>query len=49
MKASKTPWLIGLALLALAALHACAVTGVDVGGSVGVGYDAGYYEPGGYA
>jgi hypothetical protein len=29
-------------------LAACAVTGVGVDGSVGVGYDAGYYEPYGY-
>jgi ABC-type amino acid transport substrate-binding protein len=48
MKASTTPWIVGLALLALATLHACAVTGVGVDGSVGVGYDAGYYEPWGY-
>jgi len=38
----------GLAALALGMLYACAVTGVGVEGSVGVGYDAGYYEPSGY-
>ena len=35
-----------LAALALTFLNACAVTGYD--GDVGVGYDAGYYEPWGY-
>jgi hypothetical protein len=40
-------WLAtGLGAVALTVLNACAVTGVD--GSVGVGYDAGYYEPWGY-
>jgi hypothetical protein len=34
--------------LALTQLNACAVEGVGVDGSVGVGYDAGYYEPYGY-
>jgi hypothetical protein len=38
---------VGLAL-ALTQLSACAVEGVGVDGSVGVGYDAGYYEPYGY-
>jgi ABC-type amino acid transport substrate-binding protein len=38
----------GLGAVLLTLLHACAVTGVDVDGSVGVGYDAGYYEPYGY-
>jgi hypothetical protein len=39
-------WLAsGLGVLTLT-LSACAVTGVDA--TVGVGYDAGYYEPGGY-
>jgi squid-like protein/heterogeneous nuclear ribonucleoprotein A1/A3 len=34
--------------IGLMILGACAVTGVGVDGSVGVGYDAGYYEPYGY-
>ena len=34
--------------LALTQLNGCAVEGVGVDGSVGVGYDAGYYEPYGY-
>jgi len=29
-------------------LYACAVTGVGVDGTVGVGYVGGYYEPEGY-
>jgi hypothetical protein len=37
-----------LGALALTMLNACVVSGVGVGGSVGVGYDAGYYEPYGY-
>jgi len=36
----------GLGVVALTLLNACAVTGVE--GTVGVGYDAGYYEPWGY-
>jgi hypothetical protein len=32
----------------LTMLFACAVTGVGVDGSVGVGYVGGYYEPYGY-
>ena len=39
-------WAPGLGALALTVLYACAVTGV--GGTVGYGYDAGYYEPWGY-
>jgi hypothetical protein len=40
---------IGLAgALALAAFAGCAVDGVGVDGSVGVGYVGGYYEPYGY-
>jgi hypothetical protein len=35
-------------IAALATLFGCAVTGVGVEGTVGVGYDAGYYEPYGY-
>jgi hypothetical protein len=38
----------GLAALVMTMLNACAVEGVGVDGSVGVGYDAGYYEPWGY-
>lgn len=36
----------GLSALALTIVSSCAVTGV--GATVGVGYDAGYYEPWGY-
>jgi hypothetical protein len=40
---------IGIAgALGLAALSSCAVDGVGVDGSVGVGYVGGYYEPYGY-
>jgi hypothetical protein len=39
---------VGMGALALTLLCACEVTGVGVDGSVGVGYDAGYYEPYGY-
>jgi hypothetical protein len=35
-------------VLCLTGLYACAVSGVGVDGSVGVGYTAGYYEPYGY-
>jgi hypothetical protein len=38
----------GAMALALTLLNACAVEGVGVDGAVGVGYDAGYYEPYGY-
>ncbi len=38
----------GLGAVLLTLLNACEVTGVGVDGSVGVGYDAGYYEPFGY-
>jgi hypothetical protein len=38
----------GLGALALTLLNACTVTGVGVDETVGVGYDAGYYEPWGY-
>jgi hypothetical protein len=38
----------GIGALALTVLNACAVEGVGVDGTVGVGYDAGYYEPYGY-
>jgi hypothetical protein len=40
---------VGIAgALSLAALASCAVDGVGVDGSVGVGYVGGYYEPYGY-
>jgi hypothetical protein len=38
----------GLGAVLITVLNACAVDGVSVDGSVGVGYDAGYYEPYGY-
>jgi hypothetical protein len=38
----------GLGALMLTMLFACAVTGVGVDGTVGVGYVGGYYEPYGY-
>jgi hypothetical protein len=38
----------GLGVVAMTLLNACAVTGVGVEGTVGVDYDAGYYEPWGY-
>jgi len=41
-------WAPVLGALALTLLNGCAVTGVGVGGTVGYGYDAGYYEPWGY-
>jgi hypothetical protein len=34
--------------IGLTVVAGCAVTGVGVEGDVGVGYDAGYYEPYGY-
>jgi hypothetical protein len=39
---------MGLGISLMTLLSACEVTGVGVDGSVGVGYDAGYYEPYGY-
>jgi hypothetical protein len=48
MSLSRSLWLACAGTLVLALLHACAVEGVGVDGSVGVGYDAGYYEPWGY-
>jgi hypothetical protein len=46
MRIPRVRWLAsGLGAL-LTVLGACAVTGVDA--TVGYGYDAGYYEPGGY-
>jgi hypothetical protein len=42
-------WAIGIAgALSLAAIAGCAVDGVGVNGTVGVGYVGGYYEPYGY-
>jgi hypothetical protein len=49
MNLSRNWMAVGVGALALTLLYACEVTGVGVGGSVGVvGYDAGYYEPYGY-
>jgi hypothetical protein len=49
MNAVHKRWMtLGLGALALVLLHACAVGGVGVDGSVGVGYVGGYYEPYGY-
>jgi hypothetical protein len=48
MKLSRKWMAVGMGALALTLLYACEVTGVGVDGSVGVGYDAGYYEPYGY-
>jgi hypothetical protein len=49
MKVMRIRWMAAcLGALALATLNACAVTGVGVDGSVGVGYVGGYYEPYGY-
>jgi hypothetical protein len=49
MNITRNRWLMfGLGACALTLLNACEVTGVGVEGTVGVGYDAGYYEPYGY-
>jgi hypothetical protein len=49
MTVTRMGWMaVGIGVAALWMLNACAVTGVGVDGSVGVGYDAGYYEPYGY-
>jgi hypothetical protein len=49
MNAVHKRWtIVGLGALALTLLQACAVEGVGVDGSVGVGYGGGYYEPYGY-
>jgi hypothetical protein len=49
MNAVHKRWMVvGLGALALVVLQACAVEGVGVDGSVGVGYTGGYYEPYGY-
>jgi hypothetical protein len=42
-------WMVaGLGVVALMVLQACAVDGVGVDTTVGVGYVGGYYEPYGY-
>jgi hypothetical protein len=49
MNTTRNRWMAtALGALALATLYACAVTGVGVDGTVGVGYVGGYYEPYGY-
>jgi hypothetical protein len=49
MNAVHKRWtMVGLGALALTLLQACAVEGVGVDGTVGVGYVGGYYEPYGY-
>jgi hypothetical protein len=49
MNVMRNRWLTaGFGALALTMLNACAVEGVGVDGTVGVGYDVGYYEPYGY-
>jgi hypothetical protein len=49
MNAMHKRWIsFGIGALALTLQHACAVDGVAVDGSVGVGYVGGYYEPYGY-
>lgn len=45
---TKRGWAVVFGTAGLALLQACAVTGVGIDGTVGVGYDAGYYEPYGY-
>lgn len=48
MNLSRKWMAVGMGALTLTLLYACEVTGVGVDGTVGVGYDAGYYEPYGY-
>ena len=49
MNTGQKRWtIVGLGALALILLQACAVEGVGVDDSVGVGYTGGYYEPYGY-
>ena len=49
MNSRRNRWMAaGIGALTLTLLCACEVTGVGVDGAVGVGYDAGYYEPYGY-
>jgi hypothetical protein len=49
MNLSRNRWMAaGIGVLALSLLYGCEVTGVGVDGTVGVGYDASYYEPYGY-
>jgi hypothetical protein len=49
MSGIRNRWMAaGLAALSLTIVNACAVEGVGVDGTVGVGYAGGYYEPYGY-
>ena len=49
MNGARNRWMAtALGALVLAMLYACAVSGVGVDGTVGVGYVGGYYEPYGY-
>jgi hypothetical protein len=49
MNITRSRWMAtALGVLALTMLHACAVDGVGVDTTVGVGYVGGYYEPYGY-
>ncbi len=49
MSAVRKGWMAAaLGGLALTMLYACEVTGVGMDATVGVGYDADYYEPYGY-
>jgi hypothetical protein len=49
MNITRSRWMAtALGALALAMLYACAVDGVGVDTTVGVGYVGGYYEPYGY-
>jgi hypothetical protein len=48
MRNRRTLLRAGICVLCVAALASCAVDGVGVDGSVGVGYVGGYYEPYGY-
>jgi hypothetical protein len=49
MNVIRSRWMTaGLGALALTMLSACAVEGVGVDSTVGVGYVGGYYEPYGY-
>jgi hypothetical protein len=49
MNITRSRWMAtALGAVAVTMLYACAVTGVGVDGTVGVGYVGGYYEPYGY-
>jgi hypothetical protein len=49
MNVMRKRWMTaGFGALALTMLNACAVEGVGVDSTVGVGYAGGYYEPYGY-